>query len=183
MLVKPINKEQQQLVCFATNNFLQTACELYETEFSDIPVSFDLKGRAAGMYRRYNNERSIRYNPYLFAKYFDDNLATTIPHEVAHYVTDILFGLSNIKPHGNEWRSVMQDFGVKPQVTGQYDLTGIPVKQQRRFDYQCGCTKHKLSTVRHNRIQKGKARYHCRYCGTIIKPVASRKKPKFFQFF
>ena len=168
MIVQPINETQQQQVFSETESLLQTARELYKTEFSIIPVNFDLKGRAAGMYRSHGNQHDIRYNPYLFAKYFDDNLATTIPHEVAHYVTDILFGLKNIKPHGNEWRSVMQDFGVEPQVTGQYDLTGIPVKQQRRFDYQCDCTTHKLSTVRHNRIQMGRARYHCRYCRAII---------------
>jgi len=171
MIIQPIDKAQQQLVCSITNDFLKTACELYEKYFLIIPISFDLKGRAAGMYRTYNNQRSIRYNPYLFAKYFDDNLATTVPHEVAHYVTDILFGLNNIKPHGNEWRGVMQDFGVKPQVTGHYNLTGIPQKQQRRFNYQCDCTRHKLSTVRHNRIQTGKARYYCRHCGHSITAV------------
>jgi len=171
MLIQPINKTQQQLVCSATSHLLQTASKLYKTDFSTIPVNFDLKGRAAGMYRTYNSQRSIRYNPYLFAKYFDDNLTTTVPHEVAHYVTDVLFGLKNIKPHGNEWRDVMQDFGVKPEVTGKYDLTGVPVRRQKRFDYQCDCTKHKLSSVRHNKIQRGKARYYCRHCGHAITVV------------
>lgn len=169
MIIQPISKIQQQQVCSVTEHFLQTACELYSEDFSAIPISFDLKGRAAGMFRVDNNHRSIRYNPYLFAKYFDDNLKSTVPHEVAHYVTDTLFGLKKIRPHGKEWQNVMRDLGAKPQVTGRYDLTGIPVRQQRQFDYLCDCTTHKLSTVRHNRVQNGKARYHCRACGSIIK--------------
>jgi SprT protein len=171
MMIQPICETQQQQVCVATNHLLQKARELYNVDFSIIPVNFDLKGRAAGIYRTHGNQRSIRYNPYLFAKYFDDNLVTTVPHEVAHYVTDILFGLHHIKPHGTEWRSVMQDFGIEPQVTGRYDLTGIPIRQQKRFDYQCGCSIHKLSTIRHNKIVKGKARYYCRYCGITINPI------------
>lgn len=171
MIILPIDEMQQRQVCVATNHLLQQACGLYNIDFSIIPVSFDLKGRAAGMYRSCNNQRSIRYNPYLFAKYFDANLATTVPHEVAHYVTDVLYSLRNIRLHGSEWRSVMQDFGVEPQVTGRYDLTGIPVRQQKRFDYQCDCSTHKLSTVRHNKIINGKARYHCRCCGNTIKPA------------
>lgn len=169
MIIQPIGDTQQQQVCTATNNLLIKAHGLYNVAFSIIPISFDLKGRAAGMYRTHNKQRSIRYNPYLFAKYFDDNLTTTVAHEVAHYITDILFGLRNIKPHGAEWRSVMQDFGIAPQVTGRYDLSGIPLRQQKRFEYQCDCSIHKLSTVRHNKIIKGKARYHCRTCGTAIK--------------
>lgn len=172
MIIQPINEKQQQQVCIATNKLLQTARELYRMDFSTIPVGFDLKGRAAGMYRSHNHQRNIRYNPFLFAKYFDDNLATTVPHEVAHYITDILFGLRKIRPHGKEWQRVMQDFGVEPQVTGCYDLSGIPIRQQKRFDYQCDCTTHKLSSIRHNRIQKGKSRYHCRSCGSVLKPAA-----------
>ena len=170
MIIQPIDRIQQQEVCAATNNLLQKAQRLYNVDFSAIPISFDLKGRAAGMYRTHNNHRSIRYNPYLFAKYYDDNLTTTVAHEVAHYISDVLFGLRNIKPHGKEWRSIMRDFNISPQATGRYDLSGIPVRQQKRFAYQCDCTTHKLSTVRHNRIIKGKARYHCRTCGTVIKP-------------
>ncbi len=55
-----------------------------------VPVRFELQGRAAGMYRVHKGERVIRYNPYIFSKYFDDSLANTVPHEVAHYITDVL---------------------------------------------------------------------------------------------
>lgn len=171
MIIQPINETQQQQVCIETNRLLQKARELYKVNLSGIPVCFDLKGRAAGMYRIKMNQRCIRYNPYLFAKYFDDNMTATVPHEVAHYVTDIIYGLRTIKPHGLEWRNVMRDFGAKPLVTARYDLAGIPVRQQKRFEYQCDCTSHQFSTARHNKVIRGSARYHCRNCGTIIQPA------------
>ena len=168
MIINPIDKAQQQLVQLATRKYLEKARKLYNVDFSNITVRFDLKGRAAGMYCVKNNSHSIRYNPYIFAKYFHDNISTTVPHEVAHYVTNMLFPTRRTKPHGIEWRNVMSDFGVKPRVTGQYDLNGIPVKKQKLFTYRCSCTTHKLSTTRHNKIQSDTARYHCRSCGSVI---------------
>jgi len=62
------------------------------------------------MYRANKNHRVIRYNPYIFAKSFEDNLGLTVPREVAHYVTDMMFGHS--RPHGKEWHEVMRAFGA-----------------------------------------------------------------------
>jgi len=92
-------------------------------------------------------------------------MTTTVPHEVAHYVADILFGFKNIRPHGKEWQAIMCKLGVEPQVTGNYDLSGISMKRQRRFTYVCDCMSHELTTVRHNKISRGKAQYFCGKCG------------------
>ena len=131
----------------------------------EIPVLFDLTGKSAGMYRVKAGQRVIRYNPYVFAKYFDDNFSETIPHEVAHYVTDILNGLRSIKPHGAEWKSVMQVFGVAANRTANYDLTGLPVRNFQSFVYHCGCQNYELTSRRHNKILKGTGHYMCRECG------------------
>ena len=120
------------------------------------------------MYRVRGRRRSIRYNPYLFAKYFADSLSATVPHEVAHYVTDVLYGMRNVQPHGLEWRAVMCSLGAEPRASGRYDLAGVPVRRQRRYTYHCGCTTHLLSACRHNRLHSGRARYLCRLCGTQI---------------
>ena len=113
-------------------------------------------------------QREIRYNPYIFSKYFDDNFATTIPHEVAHYVTDIIYGLKNIKPHGREWKEVMDAFGANASVTADYDLAGLPLKRQAVFTYQCDCREHQLSTTRHNKITKRRYKYTCNYCKQVL---------------
>ncbi len=164
-LIEPIGPEQERLVREETERWIRRAEEICRIDLSPIPVLFDLRGRAAGMYRVRGGRRTIRYNPHLFAKYFRENLATTVPHEVAHYAADLLHGWRNIRPHGPEWQSIMRAFGIDPRATGQYDLTGIPVRRQRRFTYHCGCRTHLLSTCRHNRVMRGEAVYFCNRCG------------------
>lgn len=163
-LIEPINFQCQQQVRIATGDVIRRARRIYSHDLPMIPVQFDLKGRAAGMYRVHGKNRVIRYNPYLFAKYFDDNINTTVPHEVAHYVVDVLYGAHRVRPHGTEWQQVMLALGVEPSVTGNYDLSGVPVRRQHRHSYQCACSVHQISTARHNKIQHGKARYYCRNC-------------------
>ena len=164
MQVTPINAVQQQQVAVATRDCIQRAAALLDCMLQPVPVSFTLSGRAAGMYRVRHGQREIRYNPYIFGKYFADNLSTTVPHEVAHYATDVLYGLRNVKPHGVEWRAVMQLLGADPAVTCRYDLSGIPLVRQRRFRYRCACSSHTISTARHNRVSSGQARYLCKHC-------------------
>ena len=165
-----ITQFQQQQVISETQRTILRAAEYYNIKLPSIPVLFDLSGRAAGMYRVRGSQRVIRYNPAIFALYFDDNLANTVVHEVAHYVTDSLYGLRKIKPHGKEWKHAMQALGAAPEVTCRYDLGGLQLRRQQRYPYQCDCTRHALSSVRHNRINLGKARYHCRQCGSMLRP-------------
>ena len=166
--VTPVNAAQQQQVVTATGDCIRRAGDLLGCALDPVPVSFTLSGRAAGMYRVQRGRREIRYNPYIFAKYFADNLVTTIPHEVAHYAVDVLYGLRNVRPHGVEWRSVMQLLDADPAVTCRYDLSGIPQRRQQRFSYRCACTTHAISTARHNRVSSGRARYFCKQCGTAL---------------
>lgn len=168
MTVVPIDAQQQQQVLAATAACVQQAGDLYGRAFAPIEVCFDLRGTAAGMYRVRRGERRIRYNPWIFARYFDDSLAVTVPHEVAHYVTDCLYGLARVRPHGPEWQAVMRALGASARVTGRYDLRGLPLRRQRRFAYRCDCGSHQLSTVRHNRVQRGEALYLCRQCRKAI---------------
>lgn len=171
-MIEPIDNHREQQVRLITDQYINQASRLYKRNLPMIPVLFDLKGRAAGMYKAQNRKCLIRYNPYIFAKYFDDNLATTIPHEVAHYVVHSVYGARSVKPHGAEWQDVMLSLGAEPRVTGNYDLSGIPVRRQQQYAYQCACTMHHLSTVRHNKIQRGKARYYCRACKSALTPAA-----------
>lgn len=167
-LIDPISSHQQQLVVNETERYLLIASDFFQHAIPTIPVLFDLKGRAAGMYKTSRHTRQIRFNPYLFAKYFQDNLANTVPHEVAHYVTDILYGLKRIRPHGKEWQAIMDLFGVTPQTTHVYNLEGIPQRSQQRFTYQCNCQSYQLTTRRHNLIHNGERRYFCRSCKSTL---------------
>jgi SprT protein len=171
-IIPPLSTEQQQQVVNQTRLYIKQAVDLFNLKDKTVAITFNLKGRSAGMYRvKYSKslilirqQREIRYNPYIFSKYFEDNYATTIPHEVAHYVTDIIYGLKNIKPHGREWKAVMQAFGANAAVTANYDLSGIPLKKQSLYTYQCRCRDHQLSAIRHNKIKRQRYRYYCNLC-------------------
>ena len=167
-ILPPITSRQQKQVIEKTESYIQVATEIYNQKINLIPVYFNLKGRAAGMYVTEHKQRYIRYNPYIFAKYFEDNLQSTVPHEVAHYVSDVLFGLHKIRPHGAEWKGIMQSLGAKPEITSDYDLTGIPVRKLQRFEYKCGCMTHQLTAIRHNKVLRGKLSYRCKYCGSPV---------------
>ncbi len=175
--VLPLSAEQQQKVVNKTRAYIEQASELFNLKDKAVEISFNLKGRCSGMYRiKYGKgrifirkQREIRYNPYIFSKYFEDNYTTTIPHEVAHYVTDIIYGLKNIKPHGREWKAVMHAFGADASVTANYDLSGIPLKKQSLFTYQCDCREHQLTSIRHNKIKKRRYQYYCNVCKQTLK--------------
>lgn len=167
--IEPINKQQQQQTIDTVSIRLQQAEKLFGRHFKLPLISFDLKGRAAGMYLSGRTYKRIRFNPYIFAKYFQDNLNTTVPHEVSHYISDILYGLHSIRPHGSEWQKIMQTFGVDPVRTCNYDLDGIPLRRYQRYSYHCGCSSHSLTSRRHNKVRRGETRYSCRLCGNELR--------------
>lgn len=167
-VVPTLSEPQRAAAVRATLACLARAESIFQRAFPALPVRFDLRGRAAGMYRVQRGARQIRYNPHIFAKYFSESLAETVPHEVAHYVTDVLHGLRNVRPHGPEWRSIARALGATARATGNYDLTGIPLRRQREFDYRCACTRHALGARRHSRAQRGEATYVCRRCGSPL---------------
>jgi len=174
--IQPISPDLQEQVINQTNYFIKNAEDYYQQSFAEIPVLFDLSGKAAGMYRVKAGQQVIRYNPYIFSKYFDDNFNETIPHEVAHYVTDELYGLKRIRPHGNEWKSVMQVFGVAANRTASYDLSGLPVRNFQKYVYHCGCQNYELTSRRHNKVLRGTGHYLCRDCGGKLLFVKNQDK-------
>lgn len=147
----------------ATEAYIVQAEEIFERRFARIPVLFDLSGRSAGMFKVAGRRRVIRYNPWIFAKYFAENLHDTVAHEVAHYVIYEVFG-PGARSHGEEWRDLMTCFGANAKATFDLDLSDIPQRRQATHPYRCGCRLHELSSTRHNRIQRGEGRYQCRYC-------------------
>ena len=170
--IAPIGAADRNRVVAHTEHYLRLAGQLFERPFRPVPVLFDLSGSSAGMFRAAGRDCWIRYNPWIFAKYFEENLQGTVPHEVAHYVVHEIYRRRRaVKPHGAEWRAVMAAFGADPGVTFQLDLAGIPQRRQRTHTYRCDCRTHQLSTTRHNRIQRAGVRYHCRYCsGPLTRP-------------
>jgi SprT protein len=170
--IAPIDEDQRADIVEATHHCIEAAARLYQRDFAKIPVAFDLRGKCAGMYQRDNLCYRIRFNPWLFAKYYQQSLEQTVPHEVAHYISDCLWGLKSIQPHGPEWKSVVRALGGQPKATVRYCTQGIPTRQYQRFDYQCGCKTHHLTMIRHRRVRAGMANYRCRLCGQPLIAIA-----------
>jgi len=168
--IEPIGDVAKKLVVRATQDYILRGEEIFNSEFPLITVNFDLMGKTAGMYRVRNGERVIRYNPFLFARYFDENLDTTVPHEVAHYIMDMVYGFGNVRPHGKQWKALMGKFGADASRTCNFDMEGIPQRNYQWFSYQCGCTQHQLTARRRNQILMGIKQYFCRKCGSLLVP-------------
>ncbi|WP_235898718.1 SprT family zinc-dependent metalloprotease [Parahaliea maris] len=169
--IEPIGAEQRREVEQATAACVARVGQALGREFAVPAVCFDLRGRSAGMFRSDGRRSWIRYNPWIFAKYYRENLEDTVPHEVAHYIVHTLYQRRRVAPHGREWRAVMDLLGVAPTVTFDRDLSDIPQRRQRTHPYRCACRDHELSTTRHNRVQRGTGRYLCRYCGVKLQPA------------
>jgi SprT protein len=163
-MINPIDAAQRSEVLARTQHYIERAGDLLEYSFPVVPVEFDLRGSTAGMFKSYGKKHWIRYNPWIFAKYYEENLRDTVPHEVAHYIIHHLYDTKRVKPHGAEWQALMAAFGADPGVTFNLDLSGIPQRKQRSHAYRCQCQDHAVSSTRHNRVQKGKASYQCRSC-------------------
>jgi SprT protein len=179
-MIQAISAEQRQQVIALSHDYIERARQLFDRKFDRIPICFDLRGRAAGMYKVSGQQRKIRYNPYIFAKYFDENLSVTVPHEVAHYITDKMYGIGwrsvllshRIKPHGEEWQKVMHEFGADASRTCSFDMESLPVRAYKYYLYVCECRQHQLGSRRHNKVVRQQVRYHCQDCGGSLRQTA-----------
>lgn len=171
-MIEPLSDSAETEVRTLTRDYIDRAESLYGRRFANIAVHFDLKGSSAGLFMVNGKDCLIRYNPWIFAKYPRENRESTVPHEVAHYIVHRVHGMHRVKPHGVEWQQLMAAFEADASVTCNFDLEGIPRRQERRFAYFCDCRKHELSTRRHNAILRGKGRYECRVCRSELRQQA-----------
>jgi SprT protein len=178
-VVQPIGKTEQHQVEQRTEEYILLAEAIFGRRFDRVPVLFDLKGRAAGMFKIIGRQRVIRYNPWIFGKYYEENLRDTVPHEVAHFIVHEAYPRRGVKPHGRQWRDLMARFGADPGVTFDLDLDGVPQRSQKTHPYHCGCRLHEVSTTRHNRAQRRRVRYHCCRCdGLLVYAPATDALPR-----
>lgn len=155
--------EQKELVLERAAQCVRLANKTFGVDLPVPKIRFSVKGTAWGYYQRRGKKVEIRFNPMLFARYFQEGLQDTVPHEIAHYFVDAMY-TGRPKPHGPEWREVMHVFGIEnPRATSNYDTTGLGVRKQQRIKYRCSCQVHEVSKTRHNRMLRG-SKYQCISC-------------------
>lgn len=91
--------------------------------------------------RCYPAQSLIRLNPVLGKDKNRNLLDETLCHEAAHVAVYCLHGTA-VKPHGHEWRAMMQLAGYEPRVTIPFqEVHGLPPKSSRtRYRYAHKCT-------------------------------------------
>lgn len=137
-----------------------TVENFFKRSFSRPHIELNLRGQSAGTANLQNN--SLRFNKQLLIENKQHFLKQTVPHEVAHLIAYQLFGIV-IKPHGKEWRYIMQIvFQLPAERCHHYK---IDRKTKRYYLYNCQCMTliHPLTARRHHLIAQG-YQYICKYC-------------------
>jgi SprT protein len=152
-----------------------------QDEIAYPEITFDLTGSAAGMclFRASTKTAKIRFNEYMMKHSFEEFIENIVPHEMAHYCADHLYGIQTTKSgriqhHGIHWQHMMRVFGVEPERC--HNLKYKTGRNLRRFEYTCECgEKHMITSIIHNRIKRGKS-YVCSRCNTRLSYVRECKQ-------
>lgn len=166
----------------------------YNVDIQFPTVVYEKRGRVAGT-ANYGTW-TIDLNPVLLSENFEAMLADTVPHEMAHLITDTVYphahqrGLGQKRsPHGAEWKSVMRALGCEPTRCHSYDTTNAAVRTKASYEYTCNCcgVSLKLGPKRHAREQRTPGFYSHSKCGrtagklTLVgkqAPATVHTKPK-----
>lgn len=127
-----------------------------ENHFDEFDVRLDLRGKAAGMagYKSRFGERHyfLRFNVEAMRLDWDGFVNDTIPHEIAHIICFMCPEMG--KNHDAGWQNVCIALGGSGKLYHSLKLT--PGRRTKKFMYVASCgTEIVLSTIRHNKVQRG----------------------------
>lgn len=153
----------QRILSIQIQRRLRACIELAQAQFNrtfPMPtVTYNVRGLKAGV--AYLQQNEIRLNPTLLAENAEHFIRETVPHELAHLIVYQQYG-RRAKPHGREWRFVMEEvFKLPASVYHEYDTTAV---RRNSVAYQCDCQIHQLGQRQHQRIKTQSAVYTCRKC-------------------
>ena len=108
----------------------------YGQKFEDPEIRYDIKNTDGGTATF--QQWLIRLNLILMVENEEKFLATTVPHEAAHLIARRMYHAKlaaegkKMRPHGKEWKEVMELFKVAAKVTHSYDCTSIQRPHRRK---------------------------------------------------
>ena len=126
----------------------------------ELPIVFFNGGTTGGFAKRRHTGLRWVYNLEVNVQAIEvdwDHVAyETIPHEMAHIVNHYING-NQVKTHGIEWRRIARRLGCQGNRTHDMPLQKVRQrKPSRKFTYVATCgTKIEISSIRHNRLQRG----------------------------
>jgi SprT protein len=138
--------------------------ELAQVKFNrvfDVPkISYNLRGGSIAGRASYH-DHEIMINAEFLSVYPVEVLARTVPHEIVHLVTQIVYPYCK-QHHGPEFKATAIKLKCAPERCHRMTLP-----EYKPHVYVCSCSKYHLSNILHKRIQHGQKRF-CKKCGTII---------------
>jgi SprT protein len=129
-------------------------------ELQGVPVptvSFYHRGTIAG--KAWSFGHRVAFNTILAAEN-PDRFINTVKHELAHIITNRKYLFA--KAHGPEFKSVLIAMGGDGKRCHDYDVQNVR-RSRTAFEYKCACKTHMMSSVRHNKAQRG-VTYSCKRC-------------------
>jgi SprT protein len=115
----------------------------------------------------YNGDLKIVLSEVLFLANQGEFFEEIIPHEVAHIVQYILYPDEQVD-HGVNWKNLMLQLGLKPNVYHDLDISAVDKKVYR---YTCCCSDgrryHQIPEAKHKQLQQGKV-LKCGGCSTRV---------------
>lgn len=139
-MVKPVvqllTPELRKKIEVKIQECLTIAEARYEQKFEMPEVRYDIKNTDGGTATF--QQWLIRLNLILCFENEAHFIATTVPHEVAHLIARRVYHAKiaatgkKMRPHGPEWKEVMDLFKVPAKVTHSYDCTSIAKKPRRK---------------------------------------------------
>jgi len=136
----------------------------------DIEVEIaDRFKQKAGQYR--HSERKVRISHHLIDNH-PGEVIDTVKHELGHAVAMHRYGKRRVKPHGKEWKSIMEEMEVdKPKACHDLQLT--------EYSYVIRCTNSncdvELGRHKKSRLVKKPELYVCKECGSNFESFEIRK--------
>ncbi len=145
----------------------------YNVKFKKPVVHYNVRGTTAG--KAWYKQWIVGFNAVLLTENVDAFIARTVPHEIAHLATELIYPHAHTRtwgkkrsPHGIEWASIMTVLGADETRCHKYDTTNSRVKRKTTYEYQCaGCgAKLNLGPKRHAALQRGTLIWHST-CGKV----------------
>ncbi len=161
---------EYQIAILAEIDRVQKELEGQGYPHCSIVVQFDLKSiRTAGTALwDCDGNHVIRINLAMAKANWKSFLPRTPGHEVCHIYSCECWGQKDGRGHGIGWKQTMRDAGLDPVRCHSYDTSSLGIRQKRgAYSYRCACKEHIVSTIIHNRIQKGIS-YSCNKCKQVL---------------
>lgn len=133
---------------------LEKAGKMYglEEEMARVDIRIDIRGhRVAGQAGRKHGQFFLRFHPDAIAKYYEDMVENTIPHEIAHLVCFMRPDLG--KNHDSGWKRVCRALGGDDSRCHSMEFGEKPKRKECWYRTTTGDLVD-IGPIRHAKLQK-----------------------------